>query len=82
MLLLDGRDDPTKKNGMGAVWVTMDEKDEKYEAMYADHKQMVEQVPTRLPRSTCSLPNSLPTSLPVPVACTQNNIHGRCARRS
>ena len=63
MLLLDGRDDPTKKNGMGAVWVTMDEKDEKYEAMYADHKQMVEQVPTRLPWSTCGLPNSLPASL-------------------
>ena len=46
MLLLDGREDLTGKNGMGAMWVTMDESDEKYVAMYANHKQMVEQVPT------------------------------------
>ena len=47
MLLLDGREDPTGKQGMGAKWVTMDESDDNYVAMYANHKQMVEQVPTR-----------------------------------
>ena len=45
MLLLDER--KTGKQGMGAKWVTMDESDPNYVAMYANHKQMVEQVPTR-----------------------------------
>ena len=50
MLLLAGREDPTGKHGMGAKWVTMDESDPNYELMYANHKQMVEQV-----LSTCDL---------------------------
>ena len=29
---------------MGAMWVTMDDHDPKYKAMYANHKQMVETV--------------------------------------
>ena len=47
MLLLDGENKLGKtsgKNGMGAVWVTMDESDNKYVAMYANHKEMVKQV--------------------------------------
>ena len=48
MLLLDGEDKEGHSSGpagLSAVWVTMDKRDKKYQDMFGNHKEMVEQVP-------------------------------------
>ena len=56
---------------MGAKWVTMDESDPNYVAMYANHKQMVEQVRVRVRvrvRNHKQMVEQVPTRQRVPTA--------------
>ena len=59
---------------MGAMWVTMDDSDPKYKAMYANHKQMVETV--------LGLGVGLEVGLGFRLGLTLSKRSSRCARMS